>query len=200
MVMHSSMVGHWCHYMMLLMVNVVFSLTMWMMNFMMALMMSMMIDMSRMMNLLMYAVVTSMMMVHWMDCAMMYSRHWSHGMVCLMVGMGFNMSRMVYFLVHTVMSSMMGLNCVDSTVMNWYRSYRVVTNHMMRRLRSVVKVMNHWRSSSPMVMNGWSWSSDNGWQRGSNSRAVMEGFRTVMMNWCQCGVNRGMSRLNRLMM
>ena len=71
MVMHSTMVGYWCHYMMLLMVNVVLSVTMWMMDFMVALMMSMVINMSRMVNLLVNAVVTSMMMLNWMDCAMM---------------------------------------------------------------------------------------------------------------------------------
>ena len=116
-----------------------------------------------------------------------------------MVGMVFNMSRMVNLLMYAMMSSMMGLNCVDSTVMNRHRCDRMVTSHMMR-LRSVMKVMNHWWSSSPMMMNGWSWSSDNGWQRGSNSRAVMEWFRTVMMNGCQSSMNRGMSRLNWLMM
>ena len=71
MVMNSTMVRYWCHNMMLFMVNMVLSVTMWMMNFMMALMMSMVIDMSRMVNLLMNAVVTSMMMFNWMDCAMM---------------------------------------------------------------------------------------------------------------------------------
>ena len=71
MVMHSTMVGYRCHYVMLFMVNVVLSVTMWMMNFMVALMMSMVIDMSRMVNLLVYAVVTSMMMLDWMNCAMM---------------------------------------------------------------------------------------------------------------------------------
>ena len=71
MVMHNTMMGHWCHNMMLFMVNMVLSVPMWMMNFMVALMMSMVIDMSRMMNLLVNAVVTSMMMLHWMDCAMM---------------------------------------------------------------------------------------------------------------------------------
>ena len=49
-----------------------------------------------------------------------------------------------------------------------------------------------------MVMNGWPWGGHNGWQRGSNSRAVVERLR--MMNGCQSGMNWGMSRLNRLMM
>ena len=71
MVMHSTMVRYWCHNMMLFMVNMVLSVPMGMMNFMVALMMSMVIDMSRMVNLLVNAVVTSMMMFDWMDCAMM---------------------------------------------------------------------------------------------------------------------------------
>ena len=117
-----------------------------------------------------------------------------------MVGMVFNMPRMVNVLMYAVMTSMMGLNRVDSTVMNRHWSDRMVTSHMVRRLRSVVKVMNHWRCSSSMVMDGRSWSSDNGWQRGSNSRAVMEWFRLMMMNGCQSGVNGAMSGLNWLMM
>ena len=71
MVMNSTMVRYWCHNMMLFMVNMVLSVPMGMMNFMVALMMSMVIDMSRMVNLLVNAVVTSMMMFNWMDCAMM---------------------------------------------------------------------------------------------------------------------------------
>ena len=109
-----------------------------------------------------------------------------------MVSMVFNMSRMVNFLMDAVMSSVMRLNCVDSTVMNRHRSDR------MMRLWSMVKVMYHWRGSSSMVMDGWSRSSDNGWQRRSNSRTMMEGFR--MMNGCQSSMNWSMSRLNRLMM
>ena len=109
-----------------------------------------------------------------------------------MVSMVFNMSRMVNLLMDAVMSNVMGLNCVNSTVMNWHRSDR------MMRLWSMMKVMHHWRGSSSMVMNGWSWSCDNGWQRRSHSRTMMEGFR--MMNGCQSSMNWSMSRLNRLMM
>ena len=109
-----------------------------------------------------------------------------------MVSMVFNMSRMVNFLMDAVMSSVMRLNCVNSTVMNWHRSDR------MMRLWSMMKVMHHWRGSSSMVMNGWSWSCDNGWQRRSHSRTVMEWFR--MVNGCQSSMNWSMSRLNRLMM
>ena len=109
-----------------------------------------------------------------------------------MVSMVFNMSRMVNLLMDAVMSSVMGLNCVNSTVMNRHRSDR------MMRLWSMMKVMNHWRGSSSMVMDGWSWSCDNWWQRRSHSRAVMERFR--MMNRWQSSMNWSMSRLNRLMM
>ena len=117
-----------------------------------------------------------------------------------MVGMVFDMSRVVNLLMDAMVSSMMRLNCVNSTVMNRHRSDRMVTSHMVKRLRSVMKVMNHWRCSSSMVMDGWSWSCDNGWQRGSNSRTVMEWFRLMMMNGCQSGVNRSKSGLNGLMM
>ena len=109
-----------------------------------------------------------------------------------MVSMVFNMSRMVNLLMDAVMSNVMGLNCVDSTMMNRNRSDR------MMRLWSMVKVMYHWRCSSSMVMDGWSWSCDNWWQRRSNSRTVMEWFR--MVNGCQSSMNWSMSRLNRLMM
>ena len=110
----------------------------------------------------------------------------------MMVSMVFNMSRMVNLLMDAVMSDVMGFNCVNSTVMNRYRSDR------MMRLWSMVKVMYHWRCSGSVVMDSWSWSCYNRWQRRSNSRAVMEGFR--MVNGCQSSMNWSMSRLNRLMM